>query len=200
MVMTPWGYDVDAGELPPIISPEELSALTGGRFGADTVGVTSVLDAVSAAVRNACGWHVAPALDVVEATQGPGRVLRLHTLLLRSVASVTERGQELGEGQFEASRAGLLRRLCWREWPGGFGSVVVAYRSGIPTEMAPDLAAVVAQMASNALAAPAGVRSEQAGDVSVTYNTTASGVSGGVRLLDSDLAMLAPYALEGSWS
>ncbi len=64
----------------------------------------------------------------------------------------------------------------------------------------PDLAAVVAQIAANALAAPAGVRAEQAGDVSVTYNTTASGVSGGVRLLDSDLAMLAPYAIDGLWS
>lgn len=200
MVMTPWGYDVDADELPPIISPEQLSALSGGRFGADTVGVASVLAAVSAAVRNACGWHVSPAVDVVEATQGPGRVLRLHTLVLHSIASVTERGEELGEGQFEASRSGILRRLCWREWPGGLGSVVVAYRSGIPADMAPDLAAVAAQMASNALAAPAGVKAEQAGDLSVTYNATASGVSGGVRLLESDLAMLAPYALEGAWS
>lgn len=200
MVMTPWGYDVEADEVPPIISPGELSALTGGRFGADTVGVTSVLAAVSAAVRNACGWHVAPPLVVAEATQGPGRVLALRTLLLRAVASVTECGSELGDGQFEASRSGVLRRLCWREWPSGFGSVVVRYRSGFSLDMAPDLAAVAAQMASNALAAPAGVRAEQAGDVSVTYNTTASGVSGGVRLLDSDLAMLAPYVLDGSWS
>ena len=44
------------------------------------------------------------------------------------------------------------------------------------------------------------MRAEQAGDVSVTYNTTASGVSGGVRLLDSDLAMLAPYVIDGAWS
>lgn len=200
MVMTPWGYDVDATELPPIISPEELSALSGGRFGADTVGVASVLDAVSAAVRNACGWHVSPVLDVVEATQGPGRALSLRTLMLHSVTSVTECGEELGDGQFEASRNGMIRRLCWREWPRGFGSVVVSYRSGIPAAMAPDLAAVAAQMAANALAAPAGVRAEQAGDVSVTYNTTASGVSGGVRLLDSDLAMLAPYVIDGAWS
>ena len=189
MVMTPWGYDVDANELPPIISPGELSALSGGRFGADTVGVASVLDAVSAAVRNACGWHVSPV-----------RTLPLRTLMLHSVTSVTECGEELGEGQFEASRNGMIRRLCWREWPRGFGSVVVSYRSGIPAAMAPDLAAVAAQMAANALAAPAGVRAEQAGDVSVTYNTTASGVSGGVRLLDSDLAMLAPYVIDGAWS
>lgn len=200
MVLTPWGYDVDADAVPPIISPDELSAYTAGRFGADTVGVASVLAAVSAAVRNACGWHVAPVLPVVEATQGPGRTLALRTLLLSSVTSVTEDGEELGEGQWEASRNGMLRRLCWRSWPAGYGSVVVSYESGIPLEMAPDLAAVVAQMASNALAAPAGVRAEQAGDVSVTYNTTATGVSGGIRLLDSDLAMLAPYALEGTWS
>ena len=200
MVMTPWGYDVDAGAVPPILTPEELGGLTAGRFGPETEGVDSVLAAVSMAVRNACGWHVAPALRVVEATQGPGRAIALRTLMCRSVESVKELGVELGEGQWEASRGGVLRRLCWRQWPAGFGSVVVAYESGIPLDMALDLAAVVAQMASNALAAPAGVRSEQAGDVSVTYNTTASGVSGGVRLLDSDLAMLAPYTLDRAWS
>ncbi len=200
MVMTPWGYDVDADQVPPIISPEELSAYTCGRFGSDSVGVYSVLAAVSAAVRNACGWHVSPVLDVVERTQGPGRSVALRTLMCLSVESVAENGAELGEGQWECSRAGALRRRCWREWPGDYGSVVVSYRSGIPPEMAPDLVAVAAQMAANALAAPAGVRAEQAGDVSVTYNTTASGVSGGVRLLDSDLAMIAPYSLEGTWS
>lgn len=200
MVLTPWGYDVDVDEVPPIITPAELSSYTAGRFGEGTVGVASVLAAVSAAVRNACGWHVAPTLPVVEATQGPGRAIALRTLLCAQVTSVAEGGTELGEGQWECSRNGVLRRLCWREWPAGFGSVVVSYQSGLPLVMAPDLAAVVAQMASNALAAPAGVRAEQAGDVSVTYNTTASGVSGGIRLLDSDLAMLAPYALEGTWS
>ncbi len=200
MIRTPWGYEVDADRLPPIIGPEELSEYTQGAFGPATIGAVTTLGAVSAAVRSACGWHVAPVLTCVERAEGPGRVLSLRTLALESVESVAESGRDLTAGEYEASRAGSLRRCCWRQWPDAYGSVVVRYRSGFDPDAVPDLAAVVAQIAANALAAPAGVRSEQAGDVSITYNTTASGVSGGVRLLDSDLAMLAPYMIDGTWS
>lgn len=154
-----------------------------------------MLDGVSAVIRDACGWHVSPQLTCVERTSGPGRVIALHTLLMPQVESVEERGAELGPGEFEFSERGLIRRCCWREWPAGWGSVVARYVSGIPSEMAPALVTVAAQVAANSLAAPSGVQSEQAGDVSITYNQTASGVSGGVRLLDSDFAMLRIYML-----
>lgn len=194
---TPWGYWVECkgGKLPPLITPDQLDAATGGRFGWCTPGVDAVLDAVSAAIRDACGWHVSPPLPVVERTQGPGRMLALRSLMVTGVESVAECGAELAEGQYEWRMDGALRRACWRSWPGAYRSVEVRYTSGIPSEMAPALAAVASQLASNALAAPAGVRSEQAGNVSISYNQTASGVSGGVRLLDSDLAMLRPYML-----
>lgn len=197
MVQTPWGYAalVEGGKLPPVITPEQLSDATGGRFGPETVGVATVLDGVSAAIRDACGWHVTPQLTVEESTQGPGRVVALRTILAASVERVIERGRELSAGEYEFARNGLLRRSCWRSWPPEWGSVTVRYLSGIPGEMAAALAMVAAQVASNALAAPAGVRSEQAGNVTINYNQTASGVSGGIRLLDSDLAMLAPYAI-----
>ena len=121
-------------------------------------------------------------------------------MLVTDVESVRELGQELQPGAYEWSEAGVVRRCQWRAWPPGYGSVEVEYMSGIPSEMAPDLAVIAAQIASNALAAPAGVRQESAGDVSITYNQTGSGVSGGVRLLDGDLAMLAPYMLQRGWS
>lgn len=194
---TAWGYSIAAedGRIPPLITPEQLGEATGGRFGADTPGVSTVLDGVSAVIRDACGWHVSPVLDVEERTSGPGRVIALRTLLMTDDPEVEELGAALGPGQFEWDRRGLIRRACFREWPSGWGSVVVRYRSGIPPEMAPALVSAAAQVASNALAAPAGVQSEQAGSVSISYNQTASGVSGGVRLLDSDLAMLRIYTL-----
>lgn len=194
---TAWGYSVatDGGALPPLITPDQLEEATGGRFGADTPGVSAALAGASAAIRDACGWHVSPVLDCEERACGPGRVIALHTLMMGGDPEVEELGQALGPGQFEWDPRGLIRRACWREWPRAWGSVVVRYRSGIPPEMAPALAAVAAQVASNALAAPAGVRSEQAGGVSISYNQTASGVSGGVRLLDSDIAMLRVYML-----
>ena len=194
---TAWGYSVatDNGSLPTLITPHQLKEATGGRFVADTPGVPTVLEGVSAAIRDACGWHVSPPLPVVELTQGPGRMLALRSLMVTGVESVAECGAELAEGQYEWRMDGALRRACWRSWPDAYRSVEVRYTSGIPSEMAPALAAVASQLASNTLAAPAGVRSEQAGNVSISYNQTASGVSGGVRLLDSDLAMLRPYML-----
>ncbi|MEF2593323.1 MAG: hypothetical protein U0M51_02105 [Eggerthellaceae bacterium] len=194
---TAWGYSVatEDGKLPPIITPEQLEESTGGRFGADTPGVGTVLEGVSAVIRDACGWHVSPVLDVEERTGGPGKVIALRTLMMPEDPEVVEMGEELGPGQFEWDQRGLIKRACFRCWPEGWGSVVARYRSGIPPEMAPALVAVAAQVASNALAAPAGVQSEQAGNVSISYNQTASGVSGGVRLLDSDLAMLRVYML-----
>lgn len=197
MVQTPWGYAalIEGGKLPPVITPAELREATGGRFGPETVGVSTVLDGVSAAIRDACGWHVTPQLTVEESAQGPGRVIALKTLLAESVEKVSERGRELSEGEYEFARNGLLRRSCWRSWPAEWNSVTVRYVSGIPQGMASALAMVAAQVASNALAAPAGVRSEQAGNVTISYNQTASGVSGGIRLLDTDLAMLSPYVI-----
>ena len=55
---TAWGYSVaatDDGSLPPLITPEQLEEATGGRFGADTPGVSTVLAGVSADIRDACG-------------------------------------------------------------------------------------------------------------------------------------------------
>lgn len=196
-VPTAWGYSVasDDGKLPPLITPEQLQEATGGRFGPKTPGVSTVLDGVSAVIRDACGWHVSPVLDVEERTGGPGKVIALRTLMMPDDPEVEELGVALGSGQFEWDCRGLIRRACFRSWPDAWGSVVVRYRSGIPSDMAPELVAVAAQVASNALAAPAGVQSEQAGGVSISYNQTASGVSGGVRLLESDLAMLRVYMI-----
>lgn len=197
LLPTAWGYYVvtEDGTVPPIITPEQLEDATGGRFGPTTPGVDSVLAGVSAAIRDACGWHVSPTLTVEERAQGPGRMLALRSLMVTGVDSVTELGAALDEGQYQWRMDGALRRACWRSWPDAYQSVVVRYESGIPADMAPALVTVAAQVASNALAAPAGVRSEQAGNVSISYNQTASGVSGGVRLLDSDLALLRIYTL-----
>lgn len=196
-VPTAWGYSVasDDGKLPLLITPEQLQEATGGRFGPDTPGVSTVLEGVSAVIRDACRWHVSPVLDCEERTGGPGKVIALRTLMMPDDPEVEELGVALGPGQFEWDGRGLIRRACFRSWPDAWGSVVVRYRSGIPPEMAPALVAVAAQVASNSLAAPAGVQSEQAGGVSISYNQTASGVSGGVRLLESDLAMLRVYML-----
>ena len=71
----------------------------------------------------------------------------------------------------------------------------MTFSSGYDLDEVPDLAAIVAQIAANALVATPGVQSERAGDVQISYNSTAYGVSGGVALLDRDKLLLAPHRL-----
>ena len=61
------------------------------------------------------------------------------------------------------------------------------------------LGAIVAQIASNALAAAPGIAEEHAGGVGATYNKTGDGITGGVSLLARDKELLSPYVLSGAW-
>lgn len=194
--MTRWGYEVVLGEgaagLPPIIDVATFDTLTGGVMSATPDQKLAVLGAASQAVRDWCGWHVAPVLQCEWTGQGEGRQMLLPCLSVRSVTSIAMDGAELAEDAYEWRPSGVVRltRGCFpRRWR----SVEAAYYAGVDATGA--LGAAVAQIASNALAAAPGVRSERIGTASLEYNQTASGVSGGVRLLPSDLDLLAPYRL-----
>ena len=193
--MTRWGYSVElpAGEaaLPPIIDAAQFSAITGGAMSSTPERIQAVLDGVSQAVRDWCGWHVAPVLACEWTGQGEGRMLLLPCLGVRSVTSLEVLGAAV-DG-YEWLPSGIVR-LAGASFPDAWRSVECSFVAG--NDAASALAMAVAQIAANALAATAGVRGERAGQVSIEYNQTASGVSGGVRLLESDLRLLAPYRLE----
>ena len=191
--MTPWGYSVDADELPPLIDTATFFSMVGAAFDADDERVAPTLEAVSAAIRGWCGWHVAPAFSCEGVTQGGGSVLSLPTLALRSVDAVVVKGVEVDPACVEFRRSGLVKARG--RWPHEWGSVAIGFTSGYDVEAVRDVAAVAAQLAANSLAAAPGVRREQAGGVSIEYNQTANGVTGGVALLARDMAMLAPYRL-----
>ena len=195
---TPWGYSV-TGELPSLIDVSTFDTLSGARFD-DSNQVEVTLAAVSAAVRCFCGWHVAPNIECYCETNGPGRMITLPTLMMTDLISVDEHGETLDVDDIEWLPSGLVRKppsMCWHHpgWHPKWRSVHVTYMSGYDTSMVPDLAAIVAQIASNNLAAPGGIRSERAGNVEIAYNSMASGVSGGITLLSRDMAMLASYRL-----
>ena len=161
--MYSWGYDLAVGTaLPSIITPAQFALLTQGRMSSTTEQVQAMLDAVSAAVRGYCRWHVAPALPCVWVGDAPDGICHVPAMGVSSVSSVTVDGR--------------------------WGGVTVEFTAGY--EDTDDLGGVVAQIAANALAASPGVREEHAGQVGITYNQTANGVSGGVRLLDSDRMLL----------
>lgn len=194
--MTRWGYEValdeGAEKLPPIIDADQFGILTGGVMSSTPDQIAAVLDAASQAVRDWCGWHVAPVLQCSWTGQGEGRQMLLPCLAVRSIASIAVGGAALAEDAYEWLPSGVVRlpRGCF---PRAWRSVEADFYAGVDATGA--LGAAVAQIAANALAASPGVRAERIGTASIDYNQTASGVSGGIRLLPSDLDLLAPYRL-----
>lgn len=142
------------------------------------------------AVRNFCGWHVAPVMERVVALNGQGRTeLLLPTMKLRAVERVMSGGVDV-TASVEASVDGIL------ELRGGFAcglnSVVATITDGYAVEEAPDILAIIAAAASR-FADMFGntVQSQSAGGSSVTY------FSGADALLKTEQARLSPYRLRG---
>lgn len=189
MLNTPWGYSVD--ELPAILSPQELRALMPTLSSTDDT-LAAVLDNVSSAVRDYCGWHVSPVLECTYVNNGDGPLLMLPAMGVQSVKSLTVDGDEPA---FEWDASGMIR-LKGGEFPEGWRNVTAVYSAGFSSA---SVAQVVAQIAANMLTASPGVREEHAGQVGITYNQTGSGITGGVSVLERDRALLAPYKLARAW-
>lgn len=184
--MRSWGYDLaDGASISSIITPAQFATLTQGRMSSTTEQVQAMLDVVSQAVRGYCGWHLAPAMECIWRGDAPSGIVQLPVMGLSAVKSVTVAGRALGAREYEWTPSGLVR--LWRPEP-RWGAVAVEFTAGY--EDAEDIGGVVAQITANALAASPGVREEHAGQVGISYNQTANGVSGGVSLIDRDLVML----------
>lgn len=189
-VVTPWSYTVDT--LPSMITVEEFRKLCPGMSSTDTE-IQAALDTVSAAVRDWCGWHVSPSLECTYTGEGEGRLLVLPAMGMTAVTSLEIAG--VAVDAYEWTAAGMVR-LTSGVFPDSWRSVECVYTAGFT---AGAIGQVVAQIASNALAAAPGVANERAGYVSITYNQTGAGITGGVSLLPRDYAILAPYKLVRAW-
>ncbi|MBR2835915.1 MAG: hypothetical protein IKE43_09460 [Coriobacteriales bacterium] len=188
-IRTNWGYTAicEWPELPPLLRVDEFLTISGLEYSSSMERIAQVIAGVSQAVRDWCGWHVAPALDCVFVASPDGHFVELPCMGVVDVESVTKNDTELA---YEWRGEGLVR-LVRPEF--GWRSVTVRYRAGYTDSSA--LAMAVAQIVENKLVAAPGVREEHAGQVGISYNQTASGVSGGVRLLESDYALLQAYRI-----
>lgn len=195
--MTPWGYM--ASDVPDLITPQDIEDATGGRIKATDPRLPSTISSVSAAIRDYCRWHVAPSLTCTWAGDPHGDVIVLPARIITGVTSVMTNaklgeditGDELDPSSYHWYPDGrvYVGRGCGR------GIMAVTYTAGIDAEST-SLSSIASQIAANALVATAGVQREQAGQVSITYNAVAAGVSGGIALLERDRMLLAPYRLE----
>lgn len=194
-MLTAWGYEIDGSSIPPLLTVEAFDTMTGGKYSGD-LRAASALSAASQAVRNACGWHVAPSLRCMAVPlHVEPRLVALPANAVTEVSSVEENGVELAAGQYEWRRDGLIRRACFKRWPTGWNAVTVEYTAGYDAEAAPDLAEAVRAIAEGVIAigGTAGVRSESADGVTVAYSSDASSVA--AALTAQQRAALAPYRL-----
>lgn len=191
-VQTPWSYTVEitgaTEALPSIISVADFKKLCPGLSSTDDE-IQAVLNSVSSAVRDWCGWHVAPSLQCTFTGEGEGRLLVLPAMGVTAVSSLSVSGAAVTD--YEWTAAGMLR-LKKGAFPDKWRSVECVYTAGFSSA---SIGQAVAQIAANSLAAAPGVANERAGNVSITYNQTGAGITGGVSLLQRDYALLTPYKL-----
>lgn len=187
-MLTAWGYSVD--ELPPIVTVDEFNAMTGGIYSAD-VRVSAAIKAVSAVIRNYCNWHVSPVLDCSATLTAHGKLIQLPALVVTDVTKVVDGGEELSEGQYEWQSRGLVRRACFKQWSQAWGGVTIEYGAGID---APELAQLVVSLTAGIMDAPTGVSSEQAGNVSISWDADLSRVDSALN--ERTKAMLTPYRIQ----
>lgn len=176
-------------------TPQELSDHTKGQISPTDQRSPLILAGATTAIRNYCGWNIAPAEDLEVTLDGGAEVLYLPSLKVNSLASLTIDGSPQDLTNFEWSRrTGNVRRKDHCALPEVWGGIEVAFNSGYD-EVPADLKAIVLQVSALALSSPTGATREQAGQVAVSWGTTAPGVSGGLTLLARDLQTLAAYKL-----
>lgn len=198
-IVTHYGYDVivddETTQLPALITPADIAVASGGRISADDSRLPSVCAAVSAAIRDYCGWHIAPSLQCVYKTQVGTRVIMLPAKLVTSIDGITVRDILLDSTKYEWKRSGAVRIHRHPQARGQWGAYEVTYHAGMDAS-ATALAQVAAQVALNNLVATPGVRNESVGQVSLSYNQLSDGVSGGIQLLNRDKSLLREYRLQ----
>ncbi|QDQ97977.1 hypothetical protein [Tomitella fengzijianii] len=186
-----------AAELPPIISADELADLTGGEVDADD-HTRRQLAAITTAIRNRCGWHIAPVITEDLTLDGPGGYdLALPTLRLEDIEQITDAGTTIESPEW--SRLGNVRKPDRRPWSTRYQGITATIRHGFDAPA--DLALLIAELVAQAVNAPAGTASatEKFGPFSFTGAAATPGATfaiGGASLLAAQSAVLDRYRLE----
>lgn len=179
---------------PAFVTLEVVEALTNGEVLADDERTQLLVAGAVAGIRRYCRWHIAPIIaDTLEVAVPFGGV-RLDALLpthqLRKVLEVRVDGRVIEQPAW--TRDGHV----WAGYLGAGSHVIHAdVHHGYRADEVADLVAIVAQVVAIAQSSPTGATREQAGALSVSWATTAPGVSGGLTLLDRDMALLDAYRI-----
>lgn len=173
----------------PFATPTQMEQRTGGAITTTTHPfLAQELAAATREIQKHCGWHIAPALDVVHVSRSRHwRDIWVPAMQVSDVTITTldDVDHVLDSSEFDPETG-------WTSWSGD--RFTLAFTAGYLT-VPEDLVTLTLQMAARALGAPLGIVREQAGSVSVSYSATAPGVAGGVVLLEHEKTSLAAYTL-----
>ena len=203
-MITNWGYTLtDTESLEDMLSVDEFTTFSGGRYSSDTERVEAEISAASAAIRNYVGWHLSPALPCELSTfaldrrvthVGTDIMIQLPARIVQSVESVTIDGTEYTD--YYCDPNGILRVFDVGTVDRK-GLIVVDYTAGLDAGMMAPIKELFAHRVTHAIAVPAGVTSEAAGGVSVTYNANWINNSRATALVADNREVLIPYRVQG---
>lgn len=215
--LTPWGYIVDAESLPNLITAEDFSNYTNGKFGTTDTRISANIASASASIRNYCGWHISPSLtcgmlynvrDLRDAFVGGDLLIQLPATFVTSVEKVVLgavwdaeaedwRGEiitdperidyGMGDGLVRVYDVGTLDRRA---------KVFIKYTAGFTPSAIPVVKELASAGVVHALTNSYGVASEAAGGVSVSYAASLSG-KGSTALTNDTRAALDAYKARG---
>lgn len=156
------------------LSVAAVEQYTKGRLAQGDPETVRLLAEGLSAARRYCGWHVTPIVTDDEVTlDGPGgRLLRLPTLRLVELASVTENGVELDVvADLYVSPLGMVSKRSGGCWSDKFGAIEVTMTHGF--EDAPDFDGAVLSAIDRASLAPTGGRLRVIGPFQYETESTA---------------------------
>lgn len=153
------------------------------------------LNAAHGAIRDYCGWHVAPVIPETLTLDGSGgRTLLLPSKRIQSIMSVLSDGEDVTERVHLSKRAGMIE--IDGAWSRELGGIVIELSHGYPVDEVPAVAALIVTLTKRARDGGGMIASQGIGPASVRYVTGKDGAVLGVPLLESERALLDKYRLE----
>lgn len=213
----PWGYIYDAETLPDLITTQDFSSYTNGKYGTTDTRIAVNIASSSSAIRNYCGWHISPSLDcgmlynvrdLRDAFVGGDLLIQLPATFVTQVYKVVlgavwnpdtddwdgeiiEDGERIdygmGDGLLRVYDVGTLDRRA---------KIFVKYQAGFSASAIPVVKEIAAAGVVHALTNTNGIASEAAGGVSVSYNSAQTG-RGSTALANDAREALDVYKAKG---
>lgn len=203
-LLTAWGYSIaDTTALADLLTIQDFNTITANKYTGDS-RIEPNIKAASQAVRNYCGWHIYPSSTCKLSTSfydkritrnGNMILIQLPATFVTSVTAVRIGGETYNNFVIETN--GILRIFGISEYFEPYTTLEVEYIAGLSDALVANLQELVAYRVTHALASSAGIQSETAGGVSITYSAVWTNTARSTALPSDNKEVLAPYRLMG---